>query len=129
MRSVAITSMVVAALVADANPAEAQSAMSADDLQQLCAGEDHVSRNVCRVYILGVTQGIGLGMKIATGGAKASAPCVPQDISAEALEQKVKGGLQEDLRAHPADRNREASSVIGAVLAAAFRCSKASVAR
>jgi hypothetical protein len=116
--------MVLSASVTAANASAAQSAMTADDLQQLCAGEDHVSRNVCRVYILGVTEGITLGMRIAKGTSRDSAPCVPQDISAEALEQTVKGALQEDLRKTPADRDRAASVVIGAVLATAFRCSR-----
>jgi len=124
MRWLAMTSIAMSAFVTSANSSEAQPAMTANDLQQLGAGEDHVSRNVCRVYILGVTEGISLGVRIATGATRVSAPCVPQSISAEALEQTVKGGLQEDLRTTPADRNREASAVIGAVLAAAFHCSK-----
>jgi Ssp1 endopeptidase immunity protein Rap1a len=124
MRWIAITSILVTAVVTTANSSEPQAAMTADDLQQLCAGEDHVSKNVCRVYILGVTQGISLGVHIATGRTKMGAPCVPLDISAEALEQTVKGRLNEQLRAIPADRSREASAFIGAALAAAYPCSK-----
>jgi len=35
----------------------AEAAMTAADLKELCSGSDHVSRNVCRIYILGLTEG------------------------------------------------------------------------
>ena len=50
-------SLILGLLVAQAAAAAPQ-VMSAGDLQQLCAGADHVSVNVCRVYILGVAQGV-----------------------------------------------------------------------
>jgi hypothetical protein len=124
MRWIAIASMMTGAWLSSANSSEPQPAMTAEDLQQLCAGEDHVSRNACRIYILGVTQGISVGIRIATGQAKPGVACVPQDISAEKLEQSVKARLREDLSKTPADRGREASAFIGAVLAAEFPCTK-----
>jgi hypothetical protein len=126
MRWIAIASMVTGACLTSANSSEPQPAMTAEDLQQLCAGEDHVSKNACRIYILGVTQGISVGLRIAAGKGRSAPPCVPQDISAEALERTVKGKLSEDLKATPANRGREAAGFIAAVLSTAFPCSKRS---
>ncbi|HYB32680.1 MAG TPA: Rap1a/Tai family immunity protein [Steroidobacteraceae bacterium] len=98
--------------------------MTAEDLQQLCTGEDHVSRNACRIYILGVTQGIALGLHLLGRDGHPARPCVPAGVSAEALERTVKEKLADDLTAHPQDRQREAAGFISAALAAAFPCSK-----
>ncbi len=122
MRSMTIVLAVAAvAVFSNARPAEPEPAMTAGDLQQLCTGEDHVSRNACRIYILGVTQGISVGLRMAEG-AKAARPCVPPGVSAEALERAVKGRLAEDLAAHPKDQERDASGFVGSVLGAAFPC-------
>src|ERR1700685_2682343 len=76
MKSVAMVPILMGALFSTA-ASSAEQVMSAGDLQQLCAGTDHVSVNVCRVYILGVTEGITLGMNIAAGKTAGSRPCVP----------------------------------------------------
>ena len=107
------------AVVLLATTARAEPAMTAGDLEQLCAGTDHVSRNACRIYILGVTQGIALGIGIAHGKSAGRRPCLPPGISAEALEQTLKRRLEP---LAPAERNREAPGFIDAVLAAAFPC-------
>lgn len=120
MRSIAVALTVTGALLATAASPE-QPAMTAGDLGQLCTGTDHVSRNACRIYILGVTQGITLGMSIADG--KGGRPCVPAGLSAEALEKTVQKRLAEMSSA--AERDRDASGFIGAVLGSAFPCSKA----
>ena len=122
MRSVAIISAIMGALLTTA-ASSAEQVMTAGDLQQLCAGTDHVSVNVCRVYILGVTEGITLGMNIAAGKTQGGRPCVPRDISGDALQLAVKKKL-DDLSS-PADRDADASRFIGAALAAAFPCQKA----
>jgi hypothetical protein len=119
MRSIAIVSALMGALLANA-ACSAEPVMTAGDLQQLCAGTDHVSVNVCRVYILGVTEGITLGMSIAAGKAPAARPCVPRDISGDALELVLKKKL--DALSSPAERDGDASGFIGAALAAAFPC-------
>jgi hypothetical protein len=110
-------------LAAASVPAEDR-AMSAGDLQQLCLGSDTTSRNVCRVYILGVVQGIEVGLGIADGKLAHTRPCIPDSTSAEALEQAVKGKLDADLTASPADRERDASRIIGLAAARAFPCQK-----
>jgi hypothetical protein len=109
---------------AAAQPAAATlPAMSAGDLQQLCTGTDHVSRNACRIYILGVTQGIAVGLQIAERPVHGTRrPCTPSDISAEALERAVKERLAEDLEKNPARRDADASAFIATVLARVYPC-------
>ena len=65
-----------------------EAAMTAADLKELCSGSDHVSRNVCRTYILGVTEGISQGLSIAAG--KSAKACIPEGVSAEHLEKTIK---------------------------------------
>jgi Rap1a immunity proteins len=123
MRLLAIASMGLYVLTATAgSPPKPEPAMTADDLQQLCAGTDHVSRNVCRVYILGVTQGVTLGMRMASSTIAGARPCVPEGISAQTLEQTLKAKLEQDLAATPADRGLDASVFVGRVLIAAYPC-------
>jgi hypothetical protein len=122
MRWMLIGTACVSALLSAA-PVPAQEAMSADDLQQLCQGTDHVSRNACRIYILGVTQGVSLGISLARAKT-GKRPCLPNDISAESLEQTVKARLGKDLGANPASGTRDAAGFIGAVLAETYPCLK-----
>ena len=122
MRNAAIVLTLLAALATSA-AASNQEVMTAGDLQQLCAGSDHVSKNVCRVYILGVAQGITLGMNIADGKSHGGRPCVPADTSGESLEQSLKAKLDQHLATTPADQEREAAEVIGTVLASTYPCS------
>jgi hypothetical protein len=113
---------VVLVVGATASRADEDAAMSADDLQQLCAGTDHVSENACRIYILGVTQGVRVGISLAQhGGAR---PCVPAGMSAEELQNFVKTRLTQRLAAAPADRSLDASRFIATVLASAYPCKR-----
>ena len=121
MKSIAMVPILMSVLLSSA-ASSAEQVMSTGDLQQLCAGTDHVSVNVCRVYILGVTEGIALGMKLAVGKTAGGRPCVPRDISGDALELVVKTKL--DTLSSPADRNADASGFIGTALGAAFPCQK-----
>jgi hypothetical protein len=103
----------------------AEPAMTAGDLQQLCTGTDHVSVNACRIYILGVTQGITVGMNMAGGQGRTARPCVPPGVSAQELEQTVKAKLDQRLSASSADQNLDAAGFIGTVLTDTFRCPRA----
>jgi hypothetical protein len=106
-----------------AMPAPAgEAAMTAGDLKELCAGSDHVSRNVCRVYILGVTEGIAQGLSIA--GGKGGKPCIPAGVSAERLEETIKSRLAQDLSASPARSTSDAAAFLAAALAEAFPCAR-----
>jgi hypothetical protein len=94
-------------------------AMTAGDLAQLCNGTDHVSRNACRIYMLGVTQGIAVGLRIAGRGKEAARPCVRPGIAAEDLEAMLKKRL-DSLDA--SGQQRDAAGFIGESLTAAFPC-------
>ncbi len=107
-----------AALAVSAHATDA--AMTAADLKELCSGSDHVSRNVCRVYILGVTEGISQGLSIAAG--KAARACIPEGVSAERLEKTVKARLEEDLSVSPARGTTDAAVFLSTALAQAFPC-------
>jgi hypothetical protein len=97
-----------------------EAAMTAGDLQELCAGSDHVSRNVCRIYILGVTEGVAQGLSIA--GGKGSRPCIPEGVSAEQLEATVKARLGEELSHTPTRSTADAAVFLASTLAQAFPC-------
>jgi len=102
-------------------PARAgEAAMTAGDLKELCSGSDHVSRNVCRVYILGVTEGIAQGLNIAVG--KGKRPCVPDGVPAEQLEQTIKAHLEKDLSLSPERGTADAAAFLSSALAEAFPC-------
>lgn len=124
MRASAIGLILACAVLASA-AASQELLMTAGDLQQLCVGTDHVSENACRIYILGVTQGIAVGMKLAGHGGRSGRPCVPAGISGEELERPLKAKLAEKLKTTPADRDLPASEFIGAALAESFPCHKA----
>ena len=100
----------------------AEAAMTAGDLKELCSGSDHVSRNVCRIYILGITEGIAQGMSMASG--KAPKPCIPDGVSAERLEQTVKARLEKELSTSSARGTADAASFLATALAEAFPCSR-----
>ena len=118
MRSLATILTAAAALTLTAAAPE-QPAMTAGDLAQLCSGSDHVSVNACRIYMLGVTQGIAVGIHMAAAASAASRPCVPPGISAEELEARLK----KKLASLDADSGqRDAAGFIGAALAARFPC-------
>lgn len=118
MRSLTAIMAAVAALTLTA-AAPGQPAMTAGDLAQLCSGSDHVSVNACRIYMLGVTQGIAVGIHMAAAPGPASRPCVPPGISAEELE----ASLKKELAALDADSaQRDAAGFLGAALAARFPC-------
>jgi hypothetical protein len=122
VRVPATTAAAVAATLLLTAAAPEEPAMTASDLAQLCGGSDHVSINACRIYILGVTQGIAVGIHLAGGKGVASRPCVPTGISADELE----AALKKKLAALDAESGRrDAAGFIGAALAAAFPCRRA----
>ena len=115
-----LTSLGVAATLLAVPADAAEAAMTAGDLKELCAGSDHVSRNVCRIYILGVTEGIAQGLGIA--GGKGSKPCIPEGVSAEQLEETVKSRLAKELSLSPTRGTTDAAPFLASTLAEAFPC-------
>jgi len=119
VRSLATIVTAIAAALTLTAAAPEQPAMTAGDLAQLCSGSDHVSVNACRIYMLGVTQGIAVGIRMAAAPSPDSRPCVPPGISAEELE----AALKKQLASLDADSGqRDAAGFIGAALAARFPC-------
>jgi hypothetical protein len=125
MRAIAVVlTLIGGAALAAASTTEPGQPMTGGELAQLCQAPDTTSKSVCRMYILGVTQGMELGMAIADGQTQGGRPCIPDNISGGALELAVKMKLGEDLMVFPADRDLDASGLIGGVLQSTFSCSK-----
>ena len=122
-----VTALGVAASTLALPAHSGDAAMTAGDLKELCAGSDHVSRNVCRTYILGVTEGIAQGLSIA--GGKGTKPCIPNGVSAEQLEETVKSHLAEELAHSPARGTTDAAAFLASTLAQAFPCTAAKAAQ
>ena len=111
--------------VPQSKPAAAEeTAMTAGELEQICIGSSAESKAACRFYLLGVTQGISMGMSIADGKTQGGRPCVPDNLSPSAIELAVKMKLGQDLMVFPDDRKLEASGVVGAILVVTFPCGK-----
>ena len=102
--------------------ARADGAMTAGELQQICLGADAESKSACRFYLLGIVQGMSVGMNIADGKTKGGRPCVPEDMSSSALELAVKLKMGQVLMVYPDDRNLDASGFVGAAIISTFPC-------
>src|SRR5690349_4943475 len=97
-------------------------AVTAGDLQQICIGSSAESKAACRYYLLGITQGLSMGMSIADGKTQGGRPCIPDNLSSSGIELAVKMKLGEDLMVFPEDRKLDASGVVGAILVSTFPC-------
>jgi hypothetical protein len=100
-----------------------EKAMTAGDLQELCIDSSAESKAACRFYLLGITQGISMGMSIADGKTQGGRPCIP-DLSASAIELAVKMKMGSDLMVYPDDRKLDASGLVSAILVSTFPCRK-----
>ena len=105
-------------------PASAK-AMTAGDLQQICSSQNRDVDAPCRFYIMGIVQGITIGLDMADGRVASGRPCIPDDMQTSKLETLVKANLGADLMVNPGDKELSVSSVVGAVIAIAFKCNKA----
>jgi len=99
--------------------------MTGGDLQDICTSSSADGKSACRFYILGITQGLSMGMNIADGKTKGGRPCIPDDTSSQTLELTVKMKLGQILMVFPEDKTLDASGVIGAILVNTFPCRKA----
>ena len=105
-------------------PSTFAQAMTAGDLQQICIASDEGSKMACKFYILGIAQGISVGIGIADGKTKGGRPCVPDDTSGASLELAIKMKMGQDLMVFPDDRKLDASGLVGAILIKTFPCRK-----
>jgi hypothetical protein len=113
-------------LMQPASSDPSQPVMTAGELQQVCLASDTTSRNVCRVYILGVTQGMAIGLDIADGKGAGSRPCVPAALSGESLAESVKARIDRSLAASPKEKDVDAARFIATLAANAYPCRKTS---
>jgi len=120
--SLTLGSLCVLGAVAAPPAPPAAETVTAGDLAQFCVGSDHVSQNVCRIYILGVTQGVVLGL--GNGRSAAGHLCVPADVTAETLEEAVKARIEGELHAHPAAAAEDGARLIVAMLGKAYPCTR-----
>ena len=98
--------------------------MTAADLQALCVGTEAGSNMACKLYILGMTQGVSLGMSIADGKTQGGRPCIPEEISGSALDLAIRVKMGQDLRVFPEDGKQDAVGFVGAILVKTFPCQK-----
>lgn len=117
-------SALVLASAAATSALASDGAMNVGDLQTICTAPDSESRTACRIYILGITQGINLGLAIADGKTKARRPCIPDDVSSTALEFAVKKAIGEDLMFYPKDRSLDAAGFVGGAITKTFPCER-----
>ena len=125
MRAVIGALLCTLAFVSPAGAADNGGAMTGGDLQEICTDPSAEGKAACRFYILGITQGVSLGMNIADGKTKNGRPCIADNTSGSALELAVKMKLAQDLMVYPEDKKLEASGLIGAILVNTFPCRKA----
>lgn len=103
-------------------PASTQAAqMTLSDLRDICSGADDVSTAACKFYILGVTEGAGIGAGTANDKAHF---CIPEDVSSQKMVLIVKKAMAQDLAVFPQDKDRPAVSFVAASMQQAFPCSE-----
>lgn len=125
MRAVIWVLLCTLTFVYPAGAADGNGVMTGGDLQYICTNPSAEKKAACQFYILGITQGVSMGISIAEGKTKGGIPCIPDDISGSALELAVKIKLGQELMAYPEDKKLDASSLVGAILVDTFLCRKA----
>ena len=105
--------------------------MKVGDLYNLCTSSNEGDKTACRFYILGVFDGAsvaGAAVQDKSGNpfqeAKDKRFCVPEGLTAAAMELTVKMKMGADLAVYPKDRDLPAVSFIMAVIAQQFPCQK-----
>jgi hypothetical protein len=124
MKSVAAFFLLGAFSMPPASSDPSEPVMTAGELQQLCLASDTTSKNVCRVYILGVTQGMAIALDIADGKSSLKRPCVPGTLSAESLAESVKARIDRSLATSPKDKDADAAKFIATLAANSYPCRK-----
>ena len=102
--------------------------MTLSDLRDLCSGTDSGRQDTCGFYILGAFEGLSLG-----GGTKEQNGkfvekssgkhfCVPDDLPAPVMREKVMKLAENDLKAYPADATTSAISFVAAAITLTYPC-------
>lgn len=113
-----------ALMAAQSTPVSAKE-ITARDLQEICSSQNRHADAPCRLYIMGIVQGITIGLGMADGKVALGRPCIPDDVQDSKFETLVKVKLGADLMVNPGDKELPASSFVGAVIATTFQCNKA----
>ena len=100
------------------------------DLQTVCTASDKEGKAICKFYILGVIEGLGVGLNSNLEGgnhpqfvAKEKVSlCVPEGLPGDLLEFLVKKQIGEDLMFYPEDKKLPAVSFIGGVIVRQYPC-------
>ena len=117
-----IRSAILLAVVFIVLPASMQAAqMTLSDLRDICGGTDEASTAACNFYILGVTEGAGLGAGVAMDKGHF---CIREGVSSKEMVLIVKKAMTADLAAFPKDKNMPAVSFVAASMQRAFPCGK-----
>jgi hypothetical protein len=95
--------------------------MTISDLHEICSATDEVSKAACRFYILGVTEGAGMGAGIAHDQRHF---CTPEGVTSEKMVSIVKEAMKIDLAAFPQDKDMPAVSFVTAAMMRAYPCQK-----
>lgn len=119
--NVSLALAIGSALIAGAiNPAAARQ-MTVGDLQKICTAPDGASKNACQFYILGVTEGASTAAGIASDKTHF---CIPEGVSASAMEFIVKKAIGQDLMFFPKDRDLAAGGFVAAAMLRAYPCQR-----
>lgn len=119
--AVVMVMIAASAMAQQQMPQQASDQMTVGDLRDYCAARDGASRNACRFFILGVTQGVGLG----AGEARDRAHfCIPDGLAADDMVMIVRRAMAKDLAAFPRDLNKQAVSLVGAAMMQAYPCKR-----
>jgi hypothetical protein len=124
MRNIAFVGVAAGFLTAVGGTSHAAASMTVGDLKTICTEADAVSTTACRIYILGVAQGIGIGLAMADGKAEGKRLCLPDDMPSSTLVFAVKEFLGKDLMFYPKDKDLDASGFVGGALTAQWPCRK-----
>lgn len=103
------------------SPSARAAQMTLSDLHDICSGTDEVSKAACRFYILGVTEGAGMGAGMAHDQTHF---CTPEGVPSEKMVSIVKEAMAKDLAVFPQDKDMPAVSFVTAAMRQAYPCRK-----
>jgi hypothetical protein len=95
--------------------------MTLADLRDFCVGTDDASIAACKFYILGVTEGAGIGAGLAKDKTHF---CLPEGVSSQKMVLIAKQAMIQDLAHFPQDKDLPAVSFVAATMQRAFPCNK-----
>lgn len=121
MRYHSVFTSLVALAACCFTPSGRAAQMTVGDLRAVCAGSDEGTQNACRLYILGVTEGLSLGAETARANSKVI--CVPEGVSGTQMVLLLKSKMDADLTLYPKDTELAAVGFVAAVMIRQYPCS------